>query len=497
VGVKVRKRGKKWYVVIDYHGRRKSKCVGTKKAAEEVKCKIEARLALGDMGIFAEGKKTETFQAYAERWLRTDALCRCKPSTVDFYHDYLKCYVWPRFGSLEITRVSRDAVKDFIADLSRKGLAKNTIRLVIASMRVVLSAAVEDGNLPSNPAAKVGKFVKTDKPEHRATALEPEEVERFLAAAQDYCPEYYPLFLIAVRAGLRQGEILGLKWGDFQFGQGEDDPNRFISVERRWYRGRFSTPKGKKERRVDMSRELRKVLIGLRDQRLLECYQQGRTSIVDDLVFPGEGGNPLPARKLVESYFLPVLERAGLRRFRFHDLRHTFGSLLIEAGAPLPDVRDQMGHSSIQMTADKYVHLVPRRNVHFIDRLDSVTSPQQSATQAQPKTEGVSRVPVSTWCERGDSNPHPLRDQILSLARLPIPPLSRRTIIRQDALIAPASSQHSGPEGGTKETDLDALSSRHDPRGHGDFRDRVRPALSASSFAVFLGRSGLLHPRSS
>ena len=180
-------------------------------------------------------------------------------------------------------------------------------------------------------------------------------------------------------------------------------------------------------------RQLRKVLLELRDQRLMQAYQQGRSSIADDLVFPGNReGEPLRAR-LVQETCTRVLADARMRKFRFHDLRHTFGSLLIEEGAPLPYVRDQMGHSSIQMTADKYVHLIARRNVRFIDRLDTATSPQQSATQAQP----IKKYPVQNgsgphpqvidrkgWCERGDSNPHPLRDQILSLARLPIPPLS-------------------------------------------------------------------------
>ena len=183
-----------------------------------------------------------------------------------------------------------------------------------------------------------------------------------------------------------------------------------------------------------MSRQLRKVLLELRDQRLLQAYQQGRTSIADDLVSPrNREGEPLRARLLQEAC-TRILADAGMRKFRFHDLRHTFGSLLIEEGAPLPYVRDQMGHSSIQITADKYVHLVAQCNVRFIDRLDKPTSPQPSATQTQPdKNSPVQHAAISQrqvldnkgWCERGDSNPHPLRDQILSLARLPVPPLSQ------------------------------------------------------------------------
>jgi len=433
MGVKVKKYKGSWYIFIDYHGQRKAKKVGTREAAEKVKREIEARLALGDVSVLEPAKPVPTFSAYAERWLKTDALTKCKVSTANFYADYQKRYVLPQFGDTELTAITRDAIKDFIAHLVERGLAKNTIRLAVASLRVVLSAAVEDGILASNPAAKVGQFVQTEKPERQAMAMEPEEVELFLTAVREQCPDYYPLFLIALRGGLREGEILGLKWGDFQFGQDEDDKNRYIFVQRRWYRGTFSTPKGRAARRVDMSRQLRKVLLELRDQRLLQAYQQGRTSIADDLVFPGNRkGEPLRARVLQDT--CPrVLAVAGMRKFRFHDLRHTFGSLLIEEGAPLPYVRDQMGHSSIQITADKYVHLVARRNVHFIDRLDTPTSPQQSATQTQPKNESPVQhgsesppqvIDRKSWCERGDSNPHPLRDQILSLARLPIPPLS-------------------------------------------------------------------------
>jgi hypothetical protein len=114
-------------------------------------------------------------------------------------------------------------------------------------------------------------------------------------------------------------------------------------------------------------------------------------------------------------------------------MRHTFGSLLIQSGAPLPYVRDQMGHSSIQITADKYVHLISGRNVGFVDQLDTQVTPQQSATQAQPEaasgeldlTKNQSEVVGDkAWCERGESNPHGFPRQILSLVRLPIPPLS-------------------------------------------------------------------------
>jgi len=151
--------------------------------------------------------------------------------------------------------------------------------------------------------------------------------------------------------------------------------------------GKFTTPKSKKSRRVDLSRELRRVLLELRDKRMLEAFMNGKTSIADELVFPSKAGTVLDPSNLFHYYFLPCLEHAGLRRFRFHDLRHTFGSLLIQDDASLAYVKDQMGHSSIQITLDIYGHLIPGANINWVDGLDRRTTPQQNATQTQLNTE--------------------------------------------------------------------------------------------------------------
>src|SRR5207253_1204020 len=144
---------------------------------------------------------------------------------------------------------------------------------------------------------------------------------------------------------------------------------------------------------VDLSRELRKVLIELRDKRLLEAFLKGKNDISDELVFPSPEGSILDPDNLYHRYFQPVLTKAGLRKIRLHDLRHTFGSLLIQNGASLVYVKEQMGHSSIQVTVDIYGHLIPGANVSFVDTLDGVpkkkTRPQQNATPAQPTEEAV------------------------------------------------------------------------------------------------------------
>jgi integrase len=119
----------------------------------------------------------------------------------------------------------------------------------------------------------------------------------------------------------------------------------------------FGKPKSGKERRVDLSRQLRGVLLDLRDQQTLKAYLAGRSSIADALVFPSEAGTPLDGSNVYTRYFLPSVAASGLRHFRIHDLRHTYASLLIQAGASLAYVRDQLGHSSIQVTVDLYAPL--------------------------------------------------------------------------------------------------------------------------------------------
>ena len=139
-------------------------------------------------------------------------------------------------------------------------LSRNSIRLILATARVIFNHAIEDGLIDSNPAAKLHRFAKVQKQDFSAVPLAREEAEAFLESAKEFCPQYYPLFLTALRAGLRRGELVALRWGDIQFGGSEEDANRYILVQRNYVYGQFTTPKSKKLRRVDLSRQLRAVL---------------------------------------------------------------------------------------------------------------------------------------------------------------------------------------------------------------------------------------------
>jgi integrase len=380
MGVKIRKRGGKWYVFVNYHGKRKAKCVGSsRELAEQVRRQLEAKLAFGDLGFLQEAEKT-TFGNYADRWLKQHAELHCKPSTISGYKAVLRLHVRPSFEKAAIDRISRDDVKELLAKLSAKGLSANTLKNALIVLRVILNSAVDDGLVQANAATKMGRFLPADPEKFEPVALTREEAQLFLEGVD---ADFQLLFLTLLRTGMRWGEAAALRWGDIQFGTSEEDQNRFIWVRRNWVHGKFTSPKSKKTRRIDLSRQLRRALLEARDTRMLNAYLKGHANLSDELVFPSEAGSVLDHSNVYSRHFLPAIERAGLRHVRIHDLRHTFASQLLQDGASLAYVRDQLGHSSISVTVDLYGHLVPSANIAWVDRLDRQTSPQQNATPAQ------------------------------------------------------------------------------------------------------------------
>lgn len=393
MGVTIRKDGGKWFVHVNHNGRRKAKCIGTsREAALAVRRAIEQRLAIGDLGIMDPENQVETFGSYARRWQKEYVEVHLKNSSGIKHEQVLRIHLLPVFENRPLNSISRAELKAFVAELVQKPkqprkrsnkngkgspeqnavetLSKNSVRLIRTTLQTILQHAVEDGLIPANPAVRLGRFAKVNQEKFVPSPLTAEEVELFLNAAKENDRRYYPLFLTALRAGLRRGELVALKLGDIHFGNSEDDPNRYLLVQHNYVYGEFTTTKAKKFRRVDLSKQLRAQLLRLYNERLVVAKANGKVSISDELAFPAPGGGVLDPDNLYDRYFLPVLRKAGLRRIRLHDMRHTFGALLIQNGASLAYVRDQMGHSSIQVTADIYGHLVPGANVGCVDRLD-------------------------------------------------------------------------------------------------------------------------------
>lgn len=283
----------------------------------------------------------------------------------------LRQHLRPRFASSSLDRIKRNEIKSLINDLIAKDLTRSTIRNAVSILRGIFNHAIEDGLFESNPAANLGRFTRGAKTSDvKGVALTSEEIEKFLNTAKRICPEYAPLFLVAARAGLRRGELVSLQWGDIEFGKDDHDSNRYILVQHNYVRREHTSTKSRKTRRVDMSRELRRAFLDLRNARLKMKNLVDCAAISTDLVFPSSEGTILDPDNLYHRYFVPVLTKSGIRKIRLHDLRHSFGSLLIQRGASIVYVKEQMGHSSIQVTVDTYGHLVPGADVSYVDRLD-------------------------------------------------------------------------------------------------------------------------------
>jgi len=234
--------------------------------------------------------------------------------------------------------------------------------------------------MQANPAFRLGRYQRrSDEPKPEIRPLTRDEAALFLVAARQHTPDEHPLFLCALRTGLRLGELLGLQWGDVDF------HGRFIEVRRNLVAGRVTTPKSGKSRRVDMSQQLAETLRTLLTARKAETLRRGWPQ-VPEWVFCNEDGGPLDGDNLRHRVYYRLLAKAGLRRIRFHDLRHTFASLLLQQGESPTYVKEQMGHSSIQVTVDIYGHLIPGANRQAVDRLDDATERNPGATE---KEEGV------------------------------------------------------------------------------------------------------------
>ena len=304
-------------------------------------------------------------EEYAPKWLQIKQ-AEVKPSTLTSYEYALRVHILPDLGKHQLGKLTREAIKAFLGKKNEAGLSRDTVRVLHATLRALLEEAVESGIVPVNVARRAGKFVKgkADRGE-KIQFFSRDELALFLETAKSEALVYYPLFLCLARTGLRIGEAIGLQCGDLDFaGFG-------IEVRRNIVKGRVGTPKNGRTRRVDMSQQLAQVLRGEIANRKAQLLRLGKSA--DELgnlwLFQSGAGGPLDDSK-VRKVLARLLVKAGLPRRNLHSLRHSFASLLIQNGESLAYVRDQLGHSSIQITVDTYGHLVPGGNRRAVNRLD-------------------------------------------------------------------------------------------------------------------------------
>lgn len=239
----------------------------------------------------------------------------------------------------------------------------NMGRFMLTVLRACLYAAVKEGRIVGNPAARVGKFIGRARVE--VDIFTGEDLTRMLATTAQDMPEAYPLALTMARTGLTIGEALSLQLHDIDF------ERRELCVWQTWGNRlkalgeqRINPPKSGRTRRVDMS------------SWLCEGLGAHVATLTDDpfaWLFPGREGYPMMLEHFRYLVWIPLLKWVGLRYRKPHTLRHTFASMLIQAGESLAYVKEQLGYSSIRITVDTYRHLTPGTNKAAVDRLDDAT----------------------------------------------------------------------------------------------------------------------------
>ena len=370
MGVRVREKPEGsgvYWIFINHQGKRKSKRIGTdEKLSHDVAEKIKAKLVLGEFDIEKIKPSMPKFKEVSEMWLKHPH--DWKESTKDSYQLNINKHIFPTFKSVPVDKINRRDLKTFFNKLYASGMNVNTIKLVRAPFSGALSYAVELDLIESNPLRDVE--LKYKKKKFEIEPLYEIESQKVLDEAKNFQNgKYYPVVLCALRTGMRIGEMQALQWRDVDF------EKRSIEVRRSYRNGRMTDTKNKTRRRVDMTPHLSETLKNHKTAQKRRALKAGKP--FSEFVFTGTR-NEMLNRVVFQNALNRCTEKAGLRKIRTHDLRHSYATIRLMRGHNVGDVSYQLGHSSIKITYDVYAHWIPGQFKSEVDELDQMhpTAPQ-------------------------------------------------------------------------------------------------------------------------
>lgn len=376
-------RGKSWVVYFRADGQQVWKSFKVKEEAERYLAEERLKLARGEY----HSPVKVTFREFAAKWLRhTEG--RVAAKTFEGYEGVLRVHVLPEFGERQLTQITLEALDEFLGDWlaggphfrereramnelekqkaaaadrpARKvtlGRSPKTVANAVVPLKSMLSQAVRWHYLSSSPAAEVRR-PRVERSHDEMRPLTPAEIRKLVDAGPS--PEAKTLLLLAATTGMRRGEVLGLRWGDVDHSAGRVWVRRSIGKD-----GRAQQPKSQRSVRAIAATPT--LLSELRLHRMRSEHKSE-----DDYVFASEAGTPLDGNNMVRRYLAPALRKAGMEAIRFHDLRHTFASLLIAQGEHPKLISEQLGHASVQITLDRYGHLMDQSYGDASGRLEAV-----------------------------------------------------------------------------------------------------------------------------
>lgn len=309
------------------------------------------------------GERPSTLAQWLTHWLDEVVAPSVKATTAEDYAQVVRLYITPRLGKVQLDELRTPDIRRWVNALAER-YASDTVRNAYARLRSALQVAVTDSLIKRNPASGI-KLPSIER--RKPYALTSDEANRLLAAVAGH--RLYPLYFLALATGMRRGELLGLHLLNIVL-SGERPEIRIREqlqqVNRRLV---FVTPKSKSSaRNIPIDSMIVEVLRAHFATQQAEQDRLGDAWSDQLLAFPSEVGTPISPRNLVR-HFKAALKRAGLPDIRFHDLRHSAGSLMLADGAQLVDVSKILGHSSVAVTATIYAHSYEDNKRRAIERV--------------------------------------------------------------------------------------------------------------------------------
>ena len=358
-----KRKDSRWCAQISIGGKRISKYFKTQR--EGLDWLQNMRNQIND-GLTLDGAQ-KTLSEFLEQWLGSIRLS-VRPMTLSQYRQIVRMHIVPTLGSIKLKDLKPDQIQTLYNQKLDSGTSARTVLLIHAVLHRSLKQAFKWGIIGRNPASVVTRPKVVRK---EMMTLNDNQVRTLILIAKG--TRYEVLFWLAVTTGMRQGELLGLRWSDL------DWRSKKLHVQRQLQRTSagqiFSEPKSAAGRRVIMLgdetiKKLRAHLGVLSQERQIagEQWQE------NDLIFPSTKGTPWDHRNMYK-YYKRFLRKAGLPDIRFHDLRHTAATLMLQQGVHPKVVQERLGHADITLTLNTYSHVLPVMQEEAAEKLDQLLTP--------------------------------------------------------------------------------------------------------------------------
>lgn len=308
-----------------------------------------------------------TAAAWLDRWLDAFAAQSVRASTLASYRQIVRLHISPEIGGIQVGKLHAVQIQGLYAKMQQAGKSPRLIQMVHAVLHRAMGRAVKLGLVRVNPCHAVER---PRVPKHEITAVDPDQIAKLLRAAEGDRLE--ALYILAISSGMRQGELLGLKWEDIDFENGILSVRRTIlELKGKFIIGEPKTKSG--TRQISLPAKAVEALEEHRRRMLAE----GNAAC--EWVFCTWNGKPFRRASLTYNFFRPLIERAGIPRMRFHDLRHASATLMLSSGVHPKVVQERLGHSQISVTMDTCSHVLAGMDAKAAGTFDSILAKRDRA----------------------------------------------------------------------------------------------------------------------